>query len=48
MNFLAVSINHRTAPVELREAFHLSENEVRLMIKNAKEIIIINGPVPSP
>jgi len=47
MNFLAVSINHRTAPVELREAFHLSENEVRLMIKNAKEKLLKEGLILS-
>lgn len=47
MNFLAVSINHRTAPVELREAFHLSEDEVRLMIKIARENLLKEGLILS-
>jgi glutamyl-tRNA reductase len=47
MNFLAVSINHRTAPVELREALHLSEDEVRMMIKSAKENILKEGLILS-
>ena len=47
MNFLAVSINHRTAPVELREALHLSEDEVREMISNAKENLLNEGLILS-
>lgn len=47
MNFLAVSINHRTAPVELREALHLSENEVRVMINSAKENLLKEGLILS-
>jgi glutamyl-tRNA reductase len=47
MNFLAISINHRTAPVELREALHLSEDEVRTMINNAKENLLNEGLILS-
>ncbi|UCH66948.1 MAG: glutamyl-tRNA reductase, partial [Ignavibacterium sp.] len=47
MNFLAISINHRTAPVELREALHLSEDEVRRMINNAKENLFNEGLILS-
>ncbi|MBI1937903.1 MAG: glutamyl-tRNA reductase [Ignavibacteriales bacterium] len=28
MNFLSITINHKTAPIELREALHLSRNEI--------------------
>ena len=37
MNLIAVSINHRTAPVDLREAVFLSEDEIRAVTKKAKE-----------
>jgi glutamyl-tRNA reductase len=47
MNFLAISINHRTAPVELREALHLSEDEVRVMINSAKENLLKEGLILS-
>jgi glutamyl-tRNA reductase len=47
MNFLAISINHRTAPVELREALHLSEDEVRAMINIAKENNLKEGLILS-
>ncbi len=43
MNFLAVSINHRTAPVELREALHLNDEEVREIIKKAKDNFLKEG-----
>jgi len=43
MNFLAVSINHRTAPVELREALHLSDEDVREIIKKAKDNFLKEG-----
>lgn len=33
MNLLAVSLNHRTAPVELRESLHLSNDEMREVLK---------------
>ncbi len=33
MNIIAVAINHHTAPIELREALYLHENEIRDFIK---------------
>ena len=47
MNLLAVSINHRTAPVELREAVYLTEDEIRAFIKEAKEKLFKEGLVLS-
>lgn len=43
MNILTVSINHRTAPVELREALHLSNEEVCEIIKKAKDNFLKEG-----
>lgn len=43
MNLLAVSINHRTADVELREAFHLSNEEIRTLIQQAKDGLLKEG-----
>ncbi len=47
MNLFAVSINHRTAPVELREALHLSEDEIREFIQKIKGSILNEGVVIS-
>jgi glutamyl-tRNA reductase len=47
MNLFAVSINHRTAPVELREALHLSEDEIREFIQKIKGRILNEGVVIS-
>jgi glutamyl-tRNA reductase len=47
MNLFAVSINHRTAPVELREALHLSDDEIRDFIKRIKGTILSEGVVIS-
>ena len=47
MNLLAVSINHRTAPVELREAVYLTEDEIKAFIKEAKEKLFKEGLVLS-
>ena len=47
MNLLAVSINHRTAPVELREAFHLSEEEIKQLIEKAKSELLSEGLIIS-
>ncbi|HEY7751407.1 MAG TPA: glutamyl-tRNA reductase, partial [Ignavibacteriaceae bacterium] len=47
MNLIAVSINHRTAPVELREAVFLSEDEIREVTKKAKENLFKEGLVIS-
>ena len=41
MNILAVSINHRTAPIELREALHLSGDEIKSLIHHAKEELFL-------
>lgn len=47
MNILAVSINHHTAPVELREALHLNDEEARELIHHAKEEIFKEGLIIS-
>lgn len=47
MNLLGISINHRTAPVELREALHLSEDEVRRFIQQTKESDFAEGIIIS-
>ena len=47
MNILAISINHRTAPVELREALHLSSDEIKSMIHHAKEELFSEGLIIS-
>ena len=43
MQLLAVSINHKTASVQLREALHLSDDEVREIIKKAKDNFLKEG-----
>lgn len=43
MNLLAVSINHKTAPVKLRESLYLSENEVRELIEKVKSKYFTEG-----
>jgi len=43
MNLLAVSINHKTAPINLREALYLSENEVRELIEEVKSKYFTEG-----
>lgn len=43
MNILTVAINHHTAPVEIREALHLNEDEVRALTLKAKEKIFKEG-----
>ena len=47
MNLIAISINHRTAPVELREAVYLKEDEIRPFINLAKEHQIKEGLILS-
>ena len=47
MNLLAISINHRTAPVELREAVYLKEDEIRPFINLAKDNQIKEGLILS-
>ena len=43
MQLLAVSINHNTASVQLREALHLSDDEIREVIKKAKDNFLKEG-----
>ena len=45
MNLLAVSINHRTAPVELREALYLGNEDIKNLISTAKEKLLTEGVV---
>jgi glutamyl-tRNA reductase len=47
MNLFAISINHRTAPVELREALYLKDDEIRSFINFAKENLLNEGLVLS-
>jgi len=43
MQLIAVSINHKTAAVQLREALHLSDDEIREIIIKAKDNFIKEG-----
>lgn len=43
MDILAVSVNHKTAPVELREALHLSQDEIKLYLDELKGKIFSEG-----
>jgi glutamyl-tRNA reductase len=43
MNLFAISINHHTAPVELREALHLNEEEIKKFILKLKNDRIQEG-----
>jgi len=43
MNLLAISINHHTAPVELREEVHLSTEEIKNYIDGLKEKYFSEG-----
>lgn len=45
MNLLAVSINHRTAPVELREGLYLGNEDIKNLISSAKEKLLTEGVV---
>ena len=47
MNLIAISINHKTASVDLREAVHLNEDEIRPFITLAKENHIKEGLILS-
>jgi glutamyl-tRNA reductase len=47
MNLFAISINHRTAPVELREALYLKDDEIRSFINFAKDNLLNEGLVLS-
>ena len=43
MNIVGISINHRTASIELREALHLSPNEITELISLLKEDLLTGG-----
>jgi glutamyl-tRNA reductase len=47
MNLIGISINHRTAPVELREAVHLSDTEIRSFIQKLRGKIFAEGLIIS-
>lgn len=47
MNLLGISINHRTAPVDLRESLHLSEEEIKNLIQQIKGKILSEGIIIS-
>jgi glutamyl-tRNA reductase len=47
MNLSAISINHRSAPVELREALHLSEEEIAELVAKIKGTVFSEGLVIS-
>ncbi|MFO7448381.1 MAG: glutamyl-tRNA reductase [Ignavibacteriaceae bacterium] len=47
MNLLGISINHQTAPVELREAVHLSDEEIRAIIQKLKGNFFSEGLIIS-
>lgn len=47
MKLVSISINHRTAPLELREALYLNNDEVRSYIKENKDKIFKEGLVIS-
>lgn len=43
MNFIGISINHRTSPIEIREALHLSREEQIDFISLLKESLLCEG-----
>ncbi len=47
MNLLAVSINHKTASVELREALYLTQDEIASFAQKAKDKFFTEGLVVS-
>ena len=47
MNLLAVSINHKTASVELRESLYLTQDEIVAFAKNTKDKIFSEGLIIS-
>ena len=47
MNLLGISINHRTAPLDLRESLHLSEEEIRNLIRQIKDKVFSEGIIIS-
>ncbi len=47
MNLLAISINHKTAPVELREALYLNHDEIVSFAENTKDKLFSEGLIVS-
>ncbi|MBZ0200468.1 MAG: glutamyl-tRNA reductase [Ignavibacteriaceae bacterium] len=47
MHLIAVTINHHTAPVELRETLHLSSEEIAVFVKKAKGNLFKEGLIIS-
>ena len=47
MNLVGISINHKTSPLELREALHLSRDEIVKLIPALKEKFFSEGVVIS-
>jgi glutamyl-tRNA reductase len=47
MKLIAISINHKTAPLELRESVFLNEDEVRSFIQSSKEKLLKEGLILS-
>jgi len=47
MNLLGISINHKTSPIELREALHLSKNEIIDLVPKLKEKLFSEGTIIS-
>lgn len=43
MNLVGITINHKTAPIELREALHLSKDEIIELIPVLKKEVISEG-----
>lgn len=43
MNLLAISINHHTAPIEVRESVHLSTEEIKNYLKTLKNNFVKEG-----
>ncbi|PKL88365.1 MAG: glutamyl-tRNA reductase [Ignavibacteriae bacterium HGW-Ignavibacteriae-2] len=43
MNLIGISINHRTAPIELREALYLSRDEITELVAYLKENVLSCG-----
>ncbi len=43
MNIIAISINHKTAPVEIREAVHLTDDEIRNLTQKIKNELLNEG-----
>lgn len=43
MNLLAISINHHTAPIEIRESVHLSSDEIKNYLRKLKGNVVEEG-----